>query len=151
MLLCDIRCTIEKEANKTRPIRKRKICFTACLFERREIYMNEHFLKNIEFSQVLTLAELVAYQPGQVVSRTLVQNKAVGLTIFAFDKGEEISSHASQGDAMVTILEGSARISVGDEVYVLSDGQTIVMPAGVPHAVAAESKFKMFLTVVFPL
>lgn len=113
--------------------------------------MSEHFLKNIEIGQVLTLAELVAYQPGQVVSRTLVQNKAVGLTIFAFDKGEEISSHASQGDAMVTILEGSGRITVGDEVYVLSDGQTIVMPAGVPHAVAAESKFKMFLTVVFPL
>jgi len=113
--------------------------------------MSGHFLKNIEISQVLTLGELVAYQPGQVVSRTLVQNKAVGLTIFAFDKGEEISSHASQGDAMVTILEGSARITVGDEVYVLSDGQTIVMPAGVPHAVAAESKFKMFLTVVFPL
>ena len=113
--------------------------------------MGEHFLKNIENSQVLTLGELVVYQPGQVVSRTLAQNKAVSLTIFAFDKGEEISSHASHGDAMVTIIEGSAKITVGDEIFVLSDGQTIVMPAGVPHAVAAESKFKMFLTVVFPI
>ena len=113
--------------------------------------MGEHFLKNIENSQVLTLGELVVYQPGQVVSRTLAQNKAVNLTVFAFDKGEEISSHASHGDAMVTILEGSAKITVGDEIFSLSDGQTIVMPAGVPHAVAAESKFKMFLTVVFPI
>jgi len=113
--------------------------------------MGEHFLKNIENSQVLTLGELVVYQPGQVVSRTLAQNKAVSLTIFAFDIGEEISSHASHGDAMVTIIEGSAKITVGDEIFVLSDGQTIVMPAGVPHAVAAESKFKMFLTVVFPI
>lgn len=113
--------------------------------------MSEHFLKNIDSSQVLALGELVVYQPGQVVSRTLAQNKAVSLTIFAFDQGEEISSHASHGDAMVTILEGSAKITIGDEVFDLSDGQTIVMPAGVPHAVAAESKFKMFLTVVFPI
>ena len=112
--------------------------------------MSEHILKNIEVNQALTLAEMVAYQPGQVVSRTLAQNKSVSLTIFAFDKGEEISSHSSQGDAMVTILEGSARITIGEQTYDLAEGQTIVMPAGIAHAVAASGPFKMFLTVVFP-
>jgi len=113
--------------------------------------MNENYLKNIEKSQVLSMSDLVTYQPGQVVSRTLAQNKAISLTVFAFDTGEEISSHSSHGDAMVTVLEGTAQVTIGTEVYALSDGQTIVMPAEVPHAVAAKTPFKMLLTVVFPL
>ncbi len=113
--------------------------------------MSEHYLKNIEAGQVLSLAGLVTYQPGQVVSRTLAQNKALSLTVFAFDKDEEISSHSSQGDAMVTVLEGKAKVTIGDESYALSEGETIVMPAGIPHAVSAEGPFKMFLTVVFPV
>lgn len=113
--------------------------------------MSGQLLKNIEEKQVLSLAELVTYQPGQVVSRTLAQNNAVSLTIFAFDKGEEISSHSSQGDAMITVLEGNAKITIGTDEYTLCSGQTIVMPAGIPHAVAAADQFKMFLTVVFPV
>jgi len=113
--------------------------------------MSEHFLKNIETEQVLSLADLVDYHTGQVVSRTLAQNGAVSLTLFSFDKGEEISSHSSAGDAMVTVLEGKANITIGKETHALSAGQTIVMPAGIPHAVAADGQFKMFLTVVFPL
>ncbi len=109
-----------------------------------------HPLKNIEFSTVLTLSDLVAYQPGQVVSKTLSQNAAVSLTLFAFDKGEEISSHASGGDALVTVLEGQAEITVGSTKYPVTQGQTIVMPAGVPHALFAAERFKMSLTVVFP-
>lgn len=112
--------------------------------------MSSHLLKNIDEKQVLSLAEMVSYQPGQVVSRTLAQNSAVSLTIFAFDKGEEISSHSSQGDAMITVLEGSAKVTIGTDEYALGQGQTIVMPAGIPHAVAAADQFKMFLTVVFP-
>ena len=113
--------------------------------------MSDHIIKNIEVSQVLELAEMVTYQPGQVVSRTLAQNKAVSLTLFAFDKDEEISSHSSHGDAMVTILEGKAKVTIGKDEYAVSAGQTIVMPAGIAHAVAADGPFKMYLTVIFPL
>jgi quercetin dioxygenase-like cupin family protein len=112
--------------------------------------MAGHALKNIEFEKALELGNLVEYQPGQVVSRTLAQNDAVSLTVFAFDENEEISSHKSGGDAMVTVLEGTADITIGPEKYRLEAGKTIVMPAGVAHAVAAETRFKMFLAVVFP-
>jgi quercetin dioxygenase-like cupin family protein len=109
-----------------------------------------HVLKNIEFSTVLTMNDLVAYQPGQVVSKTLAQNDAVSLTLFAFDKGEEISAHESSGDAVVTVLDGQAEITVGSAKFPVSQGQTIVMPAHVPHALHAAERFKMVLTVVFP-
>lgn len=112
--------------------------------------MNKHILKNIELEKALELGALVDYHEGQVVSRTLAQNDAVSVTLFAFDENEEISSHKSGGDAMVTIIEGLARITIGDNQYSLDAGKTIVMPAGISHAVAAESRFKMLLVVVFP-
>jgi len=112
--------------------------------------METHYLKNIEFENALELSALVEYQQGQVVSRTLAQNNAVSITLFAFDENEEISSHSSDGDAMVTILAGKANITIGDRNFSLAEGKTIVMPAGIPHAVAADGKFKMMLTVVFP-
>ncbi|WP_444641429.1 cupin domain-containing protein [Caproiciproducens sp. R1] len=112
--------------------------------------MQKNYLKNIDFSTALTLAELVTYQPGQVVSKTLAQNPAVSLTLFAFDQGEEISSHESNGDAMVIALDGEGEITIGSEKHLLKVGQTIVMPAKTPHAVYASQQFKMFLIVVFP-
>lgn len=108
-------------------------------------------LKNIDFEKVLDLASLVVYQEGQIVSRTLVQNKAVSITLFAFDTGEEISAHESKGDALVYILDGSAAITIDAKTYSLETGQSIVMPAGIPHAVEAAAQFKMLLVVVFPL
>jgi quercetin dioxygenase-like cupin family protein len=105
--------------------------------------------KNIEKSSKLLLKDLVVYQKGQVVSKTLVQNKSVSVTLFSFDKGEEISSHASGGDAMVTVLEGIGRITIGDQVFLLHEGETIIMPKDVPHAVFGEEKFKMQLIVSF--
>lgn len=107
-------------------------------------------LKNIGDRKVITLSGLVEYQEGQIVSRTLVQNKAVGITLFAFDKDEEISSHESSGDALVYILDGSAQITIGEEVFYPKKDETIVMPAGLPHALKATEPFKMMLTVVFP-
>jgi quercetin dioxygenase-like cupin family protein len=106
-------------------------------------------LKNIEVSKILRLEEELSYQKGQVVSKTLVQNKNVSLTLFSFDKGEEISTHSSDGDAMVTILDGTGRFTVGDDEFILSKGETIIMPNHVPHAVYGEEQFKMLLTVVF--
>jgi len=105
--------------------------------------------KNIDKQTKLTLRELVEYQEGQVVSKTLVQNDYVSMTIFSFDKGEEISTHAAGGDAMVTVLEGKGRFTVGDEVFYVEEGETLIMPKDIPHAVYGEERFKMQLTVSF--
>jgi quercetin dioxygenase-like cupin family protein len=70
--------------------------------------------------------------------------------LFAFDKGEEISTHESEGDALVHVLEGEGTFTVDGKVHVLKDGEALVMPAGKPHAVFASHAFKMLLTVVFP-
>ena len=105
--------------------------------------------KNIEKQVKLRLTDLVDYQSGRVVSRTLVQNEKVSVTIFSFDKGEEISTHASGGDAMVTVLEGTGRFTVGGEVFVLETGETLIMPKDIPHAVFGQERFKMQLTVSF--
>ena len=106
-------------------------------------------MKNISEKEVLTLREQVAYQPGQVVSRTLAQNSAVSVTLFSFDKGEEISTHASGGDAWVTCLDGVGRITIDGEEFLLHQGESIVMPAGHPHAVYGQEQLKMLLVVVF--
>ncbi len=113
--------------------------------------MTEKTLKNIDFSTVFPLAEQVSYQPGQIVSKTLSQNKALSLTLFAFDKGEEISTHESDGDAMVFAMDGTGEISIDDEKFTLRAGETIVMPSKKPHAVFAVEKFKMLLIVIFPV
>lgn len=106
-------------------------------------------LKNIDIAAVLTLKDLVRYQPGQIVSKTLVQNDNLSLTLFAFDKGEEISTHESGGDAMVVCLDGIGEVTIDGQLYRLQEGETIVMPAKHPHAVYAREQFKMFLIVVF--
>lgn len=105
--------------------------------------------KNVEKGAVLKLKDLVDYRPGQVVSKTLVQNDAMSVTIFSFDKDEEIATHASGGDAMVTVLEGTGRFTVGGKVFLLREGDALVMPKDVPHAVYGEEAFKMQLTVSF--
>ena len=105
--------------------------------------------KNIEKKMKLKLKDLVEYRQGQVVSRTLVQNEAVSVPVFSFDKGEEISSHSSGGDAMVTVLEGTGKFTVGGEEFILNEGETLIMPKGIPHAVFGLEKFKMQLTVSF--
>ena len=108
------------------------------------------YIKNMEHEKVLSLAELVSVQPGQVVSRTLAQNPAVSLTLFAFAAGEEIGTHDSAGDAMVTVLEGEGQFTVDGTVYRCKAGESLVMPAKKPHAVYTPENFKMLLTVVFP-
>ena len=105
--------------------------------------------KNIDNTVVLQLKELVDYRPGQIVSRTLVQNEKVSMTLFSFDKGEEISTHSAGGDAMVTVLDGVGRLTVGGEDFIVREGDTLIMPKGVPHSVFGEERFKMQLTVSF--
>lgn len=105
-------------------------------------------IKNIEHSKVFDVANLVEYEEGKVASLTLAQKPGTGMTVFAFDEGEGVSTHAAPGDAMVLILDGEALITIEDKEYKLKTGQTIVMPANIPHAVKSITKFKMLLTVV---
>ena len=107
-------------------------------------------MKNIPKNERMTLASQIDYQPGQVVSKTLAQNSAVSLTLFSFEKGEEISTHVSGGDAMVQVLEGTGCFTVDGKEYLVHPGEVLVMPANVPHAVSAPEAFKWVLTVVFP-
>lgn len=113
-------------------------------------YIMEKFIKNIEHEKVQKLADLVSAENGQVVSKTLAQNKAVSITVFAFSKGEEIATHDSTGDAMVSVLEGVGEFTVGGVKHTVKAGESLIMPAAVPHSVYAPENFKWLLTVVFP-
>ena len=106
-------------------------------------------IKNFEKAEVVTLKEQIDYQKGQVVSKTMAQNEHLSVTLFAFDKDEEISTHESGGDAFVTCLDGVGKITIDGEEYILHEGESIVMPAKHPHAVYGQEQFKMLLVVVF--
>jgi cupin domain protein len=107
-------------------------------------------IKNFPIEEVTNLAGVVDIQEGQIVSKTLAQNKYVSMTLFAFDKDEEISTHDSDGDAMVNVLEGKGKFIIDGKEYIVSAGESIIMPAKKPHSVYAVEQFKMMLVVVFP-
>lgn len=109
----------------------------------------KELIKNIAKTEVLSLKDQISYQPGQIVSKTLTQNSSVSMTLFAFDKNEEISTHTSNGDAFVTCLDGAGKITIDDQEYFLHEGESIIMPARHPHAVYAKEAFKMLLVVIF--
>lgn len=108
----------------------------------------EALIKHVPHAQPFALSQQVAYEPGKVVSLTLAQQPGAGITLFAFDAGESISTHAAGGDAMALILEGSAEITIDGTPHTLKAGQAIIMPAGIPHSVQAITAFKMYLVVV---
>ena len=112
--------------------------------------MMSEILRNIAKGEVLALKDTVSYTEGQVVSKTLVQNTGVGITLFAFAKGEGISTHESKGEAFVTALAGTGEIKIGGKKFELKLGESIVMPANHPHAVYGLENFKMLLVVIFP-
>lgn len=95
-----------------------------------------------------TIEDLVDYQSGAIVSQTLVDDEAVTITVFAFDTGERLSEHTAPHDAILQVVDGTARITVQGEEYEVTDGESIVLPANDPHAVEAISSFKMLLTMV---
>ena len=113
------------------------------------INMNEKIIKNIDHGTVVSFADQVGYLPGQVVSKTMAQNSHHSLTLFSFDKGEEISTHDTPGDAMVIVLDGTGKITLNGIEHILNAGEAIVMPANAPHAVFAVERFKMLLTVLY--
>lgn len=107
-----------------------------------------NIMKNIEFSQALTLKELISYQQGQVISMTIAQIPKVNITLFSLDEGEGISTHTTSGDAMVQILDGEAEITIGDTTLTVKEGETVIMPSDIPHSLEARKRFKMLLTVI---
>ena len=107
-------------------------------------------IKNMPISEVVTLSTLVDYQPGQVVSRTLAQNKGTSLTLFAFAAGEGLSAHTASGDALAYILDGEALITIDEAEMMVKTGDVVVMPANVLHALEAQVAFKMLLVMISP-
>lgn len=105
-------------------------------------------IKNMPIAEAVVLADLVTYQPGQVVSRTLAQSNQTTLTLFAFPAGEGLSAHTSPSDALAIILDGRAAITIGENEMILGAGETVVMPASVSHALEATEPFKMLLITV---
>jgi quercetin dioxygenase-like cupin family protein len=102
----------------------------------------------LERAKVFGLADLVAYQDGAVVSRTLIDHKEGTVTVFSFDEGEGLSEHVAPFDAMVVVLDGEAEITVAGTPHRVKAGETIIMPADRPHALRAVKRFKMLLVMV---
>ena len=104
--------------------------------------------KNELYTKVLNLKDLVAYQDGTVASRMLVNKQAGTITIFSFDKDEGLSEHTAPYNALVTILDGEAEIWIGGQTFRVKQGESIILPANIPHALSAVARFKMMLTMI---
>jgi quercetin dioxygenase-like cupin family protein len=98
--------------------------------------------------KVLNLKDLVEYQTGSVASRMVIKNSCGSITVFSFDEDEGLSEHTAPFDAVVTILDGECEVWVAGETNIMREGDTIIFPADVPHALSAITKFKMALTMI---
>nr|WP_297174201.1 cupin domain-containing protein [uncultured Agathobaculum sp.] len=110
----------------------------------------EQLIKNVPHAQPFFIQDQVQYETGRVVSLTIAQQPGAGMTLFAFDAGTSISTHAASGDAMAVILEGTGEITIDGVPHTVNAGECIIMPAGIPHAVRAVTRFKMHLILVKP-
>lgn len=99
-------------------------------------------------SDVFNFAQKVNYSSDGIVSKKIIQKPVGNVTLFAFDKGQELSEHSAPFDALIQVLEGTAQIIIDKKPYEVAEGQSIIMPANIPHAVKATSKFKMLLTMI---
>ena len=99
-------------------------------------------------AKVFDARELVEYQHGAIVSRTIVEKPTGTVTVFAFDEGQALSEHTAPFDAMVQVLDGEADFTIEGRPFRLAAGQTLIMPANKPHAVTATKRFKMLLTMI---
>ena len=104
--------------------------------------------QNFEFEQVCTLKESSHYSKGATVSKIVTKNKCGSTTLFSFDKGQNLSEHTAPFDAIVVILDGKCEISIAGKQNFLSEGQMIIMPANIPHALEAVEAFKMMLVMI---
>jgi len=99
-------------------------------------------------AQALSLAQLVDYQGASVVSREIMKGKAGTVTVFAFDQGESLSEHTAPFDALVQVIDGEAEITISGNPLVVTEGESVIMPADQPHALNALKRFKMLLTMI---
>ena len=99
-------------------------------------------------SAVLNIKDLVSYQTGSVVSRTLIEKSVGTVTVFAFDHGQGLSEHTAPFDAFVQIIEGTADITIDGYLHTVKEGEMIIMPANRPHSLKANPQFKMLLTMI---
>ena len=104
--------------------------------------------KGAPVAEAFVMKDLVQYGEGAVVSRTLIKQATGTLTLFAFDRGQELSEHTAPFDAVVEVLEGDALLTIGGNPVRAVAGQTVIMPANVPHALKAETRFKMLLSMI---
>src|SRR6185503_18002990 len=101
-------------------------------------------------AEVKPLGELLKYQDSSIVSRVLLKNNGGSVTLFAFDQGEGLSEHTTPFEALVFVVDGEAQVEIAGRVYSVRSGETITLPANVPHAVRAAARFKMLLTMINP-
>ena len=106
------------------------------------------FAESFPVAQAVRLEEMIAVSPDAVVSRTLAKSEAGTLTLFAFDAGQELSEHTAPFDAYVQILDGVARLTVDGQDVEARAGETVLMPADIPHALHAVERFKMLLIMI---
>jgi len=99
-------------------------------------------------AQAMNATDLVNYQEGSVVSRTIIDKKTGTVTVFAFDEGQGLSEHTAPFDALVYLIDGEAKIVISGKANQLKEGQMIIMPANQPHSVKAIKRFKMVLTMI---
>ncbi|HIE05368.1 MAG TPA: cupin domain-containing protein [bacterium (Candidatus Stahlbacteria)] len=97
---------------------------------------------------IVSLKNLIDYQEGSIVSRSIIDKKAGTVTLFAFDKGEALSEHTAPFDAMVYIIDGKADVKISNKIHTLKKNDMIIMPANEPHAIKAITKFKMLLVLI---
>jgi len=101
-----------------------------------------------EKETVFSLEEAIEYTDGGVISKQVTKSKAGNLTLFSFDKEQGLSEHKTAFDAIVKILDGEAEITINGKSFYLSKGQSIIMPANIPHSLKAIERFKMLLTMI---
>ena len=99
-------------------------------------------------AEILNIADLAKYQEGAVVSSQILRAETGNVTLFAFDKGQELSEHSTPFDALVQVLDGKVVILISGKSYMMESGQSIILPADEPHAVKATEEFKMLLTMI---
>lgn len=102
----------------------------------------------IQTSKIFIAADSIDYSNGAVVSKTIIKKPAGNVTLFAFDRGEGLSEHTAPFDALVLVLDGKVEITIGGTPQVVSSGDSIIMPANIPHALIAIEPFKMMLTMI---
>jgi quercetin dioxygenase-like cupin family protein len=108
----------------------------------------EHNKKTTLKSQIMKMFSLAEYQEDSIVSRTLIDKEAGTVTFFAFDEGQGLSEHVAPYDALVSVLDGEAEITVSGKTFSLKEGEIMILPANKPHALKAIRKFKMMLTMI---